>query len=261
MGLGIPDLQQMNMCLLVSWIARYHLNEEVLWRQIVDYKYKTNSPNLFCCPDKGASPFWKGVLWARQAAQMGYAWNVGDGSRIRFWEDRWFGNSSLAIQFWPLYILVNEKGKSIKNAWDGNSLKFSFRSTFPSTLMDLWWEIVSIAESIVFTDEPDSPIWTFNSKGQYSVQSLYAVVNFRGVKPVYPNAICGLCIPPRVQVFLWLLSKNKLLTRDNLSKRSEVSNKSCLLCVLNLKVLTTSFLSVVLLKQFGLSSLMCLILI
>ena len=127
--------------------------------------------------------------------------------------------------------------------------------------MDLWLEIVNIAESILFTDEPDSLIWTLNSKGLYSVQSLYAVVNFRGVKPVYPNAICGLCIPPRVQVFLWLLSKNKLLTRDNLSKRSEVSNKSCLFCVLNLKVLTTSFLSVVLLKQFGLSSLMCLILI
>jgi len=42
---------------------------------------------------------------------MGYAWNVGDGNKVRFWEDMWFGNSSLAIQFWPVYVLVNEKGK------------------------------------------------------------------------------------------------------------------------------------------------------
>lgn len=96
--------------------------------------------------------------------------------------------------------------------------------------MDAWLEIVQIAESIVFTDEPDAPIWSFNSKGIYSVQSLYAVVNFCGIKPIYPSAVWGLCIPPRVQVFLWLLSKNKLLTRDNLAKRRKVSDKSCLFC-------------------------------
>jgi len=197
-GLGIPDLHQMNMCLLASWISRYHLNESVMWRRMVDYKYKTNAPNLFCYPDRGTSPFWKGVLWARQAAQMGYAWNVGDGNKIRFWEDRWFGNSSLAIQFWPLYVLVNEKGKTIHEAWDGATLRFSFRRSFPPALMDAWLEIVQIAESIVFTDEPDAPIWSFNSKGIYSVQSLYAVVNFRGIKPIYPSAVWGLCIPPRV---------------------------------------------------------------
>jgi len=156
---------------------------------MVDYKYKTNAPNLFCYPDRGTSPFWKGVLWARQAAQMGYAWNVGDGNKIRFWEDIWFGNSSLAIQFWPLYVLVNEKGKTIHEAWDGVTLRFSFRRSFPPALMDAWLEIVQIAESIVFTDEPDAPIWSFNSKGIYSVQSLYAVVNFCGIKPIYPSAV------------------------------------------------------------------------
>jgi hypothetical protein len=55
--------------------------------------------------------------------------------------------------------------------------------------MDVWWEVVSIAESIEFTDEPDTPVWSFNSNDIYSVQSLYAVVNFCGVKPVYPSAI------------------------------------------------------------------------
>jgi len=33
--------------------------------------------------------------------------------------------------------------------------------------------------------------------------------------------VWGLKIPPRVQVFLWLLSNNKLLTRDSLSKRKK----------------------------------------
>jgi hypothetical protein len=51
------------------------------------------------------------------------------------------------------------------------------------------------------------------------IQCLYAVINNHSVKPVYVHVVWKLRIPPRVQIFLWLLSKNKLLTRDNLSKR------------------------------------------
>jgi hypothetical protein len=37
-------------------------------------------------------------------------------------------------------------------------------------------------------------------------------------------------IPPRIHFFLWLLSNNKLLTRDNLEKRRNLDNNKCLLC-------------------------------
>jgi len=32
-------------------------------------------------------------------------------------------------------------------------------------------------------------IWSFSSNGKYSVQSLYAVINHRGVVPVYVSAV------------------------------------------------------------------------
>jgi hypothetical protein len=44
------------------------------------------------------------------------------------------------------------------------------------------------------------------------------------------SSIWDIKIPPRVQYFLWLLSKNKLLTRDNLSKRRKVEDPTCLFC-------------------------------
>jgi len=62
------------------------------------------------------------------------------------------------------------------------------------------------------------------------VQSLYAVINHHKVKPVFVHAVWKLKIPSRVQIFLWLLSKNKLLTRDNLAKRRNVDDKSCIFC-------------------------------
>jgi hypothetical protein len=35
-------------------------------------------------------------------------------------------------------------------------------------------------------------------------------------------------VPPRIHVFLWLLAKNKLLTRDNIDKRRSLEDLSCL---------------------------------
>jgi hypothetical protein len=32
--------------------------------------------------------FWKGFLWAFQAANFGSQWLVGDGRKVKFWEDR-----------------------------------------------------------------------------------------------------------------------------------------------------------------------------
>jgi hypothetical protein len=97
-GVGIPNLDEMNLCLLASWVKRY-LDTDKLWKKIVDHKYRNDSPNLFACPELGASPFWKGVLWATRAAKMGYRWKIGNVRSVKFWEDHWFGSYSLAIQF------------------------------------------------------------------------------------------------------------------------------------------------------------------
>jgi hypothetical protein len=97
--------------------------------------------------------------------------------------------------------------------------------------MQRWYELKSIDESIQFTETEDSLIWKFESKGEYSVSSLYAIVNFRGVQPVYIPSVWKLKIPPRVHVFLWLLFYNKLLTRDNLHKRQEIPELCCVFCL------------------------------
>jgi hypothetical protein len=96
-----------------------------------------------------------------------------------------------------------------------------------------WDELCSIAESITLTNEEDQILWNFNSNEKFSVQSLYAVISHRGVIPKFIHAVWKLNIPPRVQMFLWFLSSNRLLTRDNLAKRREVNDPSCLYCLEN----------------------------
>jgi hypothetical protein len=42
-------------------------------------------------------------------------------------------------------------------------------------------------------------------------------LDHRGVRPLFVHAVWKLKNPSMVQIFLWLLPKNKLLTRDNLA--------------------------------------------
>ena len=106
------------------------------------------------------------------AVKFGYIWNIGDGSRTRFWEDTWFGTSPVAVQFWPIYSARNELNKSVNEVWDDQCLKLSFRRNFSDILMEQWFQLEEIAKSITFTAELNALIWQLDNKGKYSSSSL-----------------------------------------------------------------------------------------
>jgi hypothetical protein len=56
-GPGVPDLRDLNLCLLGSWIRRYAVDKEKIWKILIDFKYNTNKPNIFTCRPNGASNF------------------------------------------------------------------------------------------------------------------------------------------------------------------------------------------------------------
>jgi len=136
----------------------------------------------------------------------------------------------LAIIFWLLYVINEQHGKTVSQVWNGQELMLTFRINVSEALMSMWWELCSLVKGTSLTDEEDQILWSYTSHGTYSVQSLYAVINCRGVVPMFVHAIWKLVIPPRVHFFLWLLSCNRLLTRDNLKKRRDVSDPTCLFC-------------------------------
>ena len=211
-------------------MQKYNQGGSKLWEKLLDSKYNTTNPNIFCTKDRGSSQFFRGFIWAAKAAKFGFRWKVGDGKKIKFWEDNWLGHSSLAIQFWNLYVIANEKTSTIADLWDGTNLKCTFSRTVGESLYRDWLEVTQIASTIIFSNEEDSLIWQFSSTGIYSSQTLYKIISFRGVVPIYIPKIWDLKIPPRVHFFLWLLSQNKVLTRDNLAKRQKVEVDSCLFC-------------------------------
>jgi hypothetical protein len=81
-------------------------------------------------------------------------------------------------------------------------LKLTFRRALNQKKIDQWYQLEQIASSIWLSDVEDSLVWKLHSSSVYSSQSLYAVLNYRGVTPMFIPTVCKLNVPPRVQVFV-----------------------------------------------------------
>ena len=118
-------------------------------------------------------------MWAARAVKFGYRWFVGDGAKIRFWEDTWFGSSPLSVQFWGLYTVCNENLATIQQVWDGVNLKLTFRRNFNQKMIQQWLDLEQIASSLHLSNDCDSFVWTYTANGVYSTSSLYNIISFR----------------------------------------------------------------------------------
>jgi hypothetical protein len=88
-------------------------------------------------------------MWAAQSVKAGYRWNLGKGDKVIFWEDIWFGQCSLAIVFWDLYVIANEHLDSV---WNGVDLMISFKRTVSPTLYNRWLDLVNLMTTISLTE-------------------------------------------------------------------------------------------------------------
>ena len=46
-GSGVPNLRDLILCLLGSWLKRFLVDDGRLWKHVIDHKYRTNNPNIF----------------------------------------------------------------------------------------------------------------------------------------------------------------------------------------------------------------------
>jgi hypothetical protein len=89
----------------------------------------------------------------------------------------------------------------VREAWDGHQLKFTFRRIVDSRTMALWHEILHIASEIQFKEGEDAIIRQFTSSRKYSLQTMYDVINDRGIKQVYKPVMWKIYVPPRLHIF------------------------------------------------------------
>lgn len=96
--------------------------------------------------------------------------------------------------------------------------------------MQEWHTILYFISSISFTHNFDKIAWKWEASEIFSFRSLHKFLNFRGIAPIRPMLWWSLSIPYKIRIFMWLLTKNKILTKVKLHSKGWRGSTQCHLC-------------------------------
>lgn len=125
-GLGVPNLQIQNQCLLSKWLFKL-INEQSVWQDLLKRKYFNNKSLTQVNRKQGNSHFWAGFMKVKNTfLNMGF-WIVNNGEQVIFWEDKWVGNYSFKDRYPSLYAIERRRNFLVANVMHSVSFNVSFR--------------------------------------------------------------------------------------------------------------------------------------
>nr|CAN67969.1 hypothetical protein VITISV_025092 [Vitis vinifera] len=152
MGLGIGKIPLRNRAFLGKWLWRFPRESTTLWHQVILSIYETHlngwDVNTLVrwphrCP-------WKAIAQVFQDFSKYTRFVVGDGEKIRFWEDLWWGDQIFKDQYPRLFRVVMDKNIPISSIL-GSARPFSWNFNFRRNRID--FEIEDL-ERLIFSLHP-----------------------------------------------------------------------------------------------------------
>jgi hypothetical protein len=116
-GLGIRKLHEFNQALLGKWLWRYTNESEALWYKIIRAKYEDQDGG-WCTKEVSSSygvGLWKHIHQGWNFFAKGIRFEVGIGSKVRFWQDIWCGDQPLKHAFPSLFSIARYKEAWVKD--------------------------------------------------------------------------------------------------------------------------------------------------
>ena len=169
-GLGLGKISLKNLTLLGKWLWRYPRESTTQWHQVILSIYGTHSngwdANILvrwshCCS-------WKTIAQVFQDFSKYTRFVVGDGEKILFWEDLWWGDQPLRSQYPRLFRVVTDKNILISSILS-SARPFSWNFNFCRNLSD--YEIEDLECLMRFLDCMHYPLWLhMRDPGLYFLQ-------------------------------------------------------------------------------------------
>jgi hypothetical protein len=181
-GLGVRRLIPFNKALLGKWFWRFGLEDNKLWRRVLVAKYGADLGGWRISHIR--SPYgcgvWKGIMLGWDDYFQHSELVVGLGSRIRFWQDKWCGDSALMDRFPILYTCSSQHEMTIDSVLVRPTARgpCEWNVTFVRDFND--WEIEVVVEFFQLltthspTNEgPDGLRWKLRKDGILDSRSFY----------------------------------------------------------------------------------------
>jgi len=96
-----------------------------------------------------------------------------DGTQVRFWEDKWLGNSSLQEQYPCLYSIARPKHVTIAEVLSGPSPNLPWRRDLIGPKLVAWNNLLPRITNIELAHEQDMFHGNLHPNGKFSVKSHY----------------------------------------------------------------------------------------
>lgn len=107
-GLCFLDTRAINTALLAKWIFKLDRGDDNPSLEVLRKKY-LNGKSFCQSKQRNGSQFWQGLEKAKEWYERGTKWRVGNGQKVRFWQDIWLGSCPLKIQFPRLYRISRQQ--------------------------------------------------------------------------------------------------------------------------------------------------------
>ncbi|KAJ0482569.1 putative reverse transcriptase zinc-binding domain-containing protein [Helianthus annuus] len=242
-GLGINRLKEINLALLFKWGWMYRVENQNLWRKVVEACHGNNNQRSFLPLNVKTSGCWKNIVNAISNLKInGKGLNslilgkVGNGEEIRFWLDTWLGDKPF-VERWPhLFGLELSKMCRVADKRDGIQGYSGFVWNWyrqPETDAELreWQECQEVLSRASFSNNEDLWLWNDENQEGFSVKAVkMALIKDRGVSHP-PNFEWCKWVPIKCNIMAWRGNLDRLATRVNLRRRNvNISSVMCPFC-------------------------------
>jgi hypothetical protein len=103
---------------------------------------------------------------------LGY-FQLGNGHNVRFWEDRWLGNSTLKELYPTLFVITRKKHISVISVFSTVPLNISFCRGLVGNNLNRWYNLVTRVANTRLTNMEDKFNWGLHQNELFSVKSMY----------------------------------------------------------------------------------------
>eukprot|EP00253_Pinus_taeda_P017014 PITA_17014 len=243
--LGIRDPIQSNNIMGAkiwwNWLVKPHIPWAKLWQA----KYAPGSQwdeLIRISLSISGSMIWNSVKIHCAFIQAYSFWEIHSGTSARFWEDSWQKLPKLATIFhkplWRNHMQQSNISK-VSQFWQQQETQ-DFRPWKPASSWQTDWQGETYADidqelnqrKITPSTQPDKLRWGHTSRGVFTTKEAYTIRYEHSTteRDQLWTHIWQSRLWPKVSTFLWLLSKRRILTWDNLQRRGFIGPSRCPNC-------------------------------
>uniref|UniRef100_A0A6N2M5M2 Reverse transcriptase zinc-binding domain-containing protein n=1 Tax=Salix viminalis TaxID=40686 RepID=A0A6N2M5M2_SALVM len=230
-GLGLRKMDMMNKAFIMK-LAWGMMQEKSLWVKFLEDKYmNTSRGEGRPVASASDSVLWKAICREWDTVRQNVSWQLGNGSHISFWKDKWVGDYGPLINLLNPEATVNTLHYTVADMVDsGGNWKWELFAHFLPihTVMSIAGHIPPMQDT-----RADSVAWDHSSNGRLSVRTAYRVQEEGGEMDRDPlwRTIWKWKGLERIGVFLWTVGHNAIMTNEARWRRKMTDNKYCGRCV------------------------------